>query len=246
MALLGGIHCVAMCGGIAIVAEQNHTQETVIGVYRNRRQPWVDLCVMHLGRITTYMTLGAILGAVGASVWRQDYLPLHRWLFGAGSVLLLASGVSLLRGRAFSMDWAERLVALLANRIVVLQRLVTGRSPNAARPISRSRSWSTARRFSMGLAWGMVPCGMVYGALAVALLAGNAWSGALVMAAFGLGTMPNLLVISGLSARLRLLARKPASRTVLALAVIGFGAVGVLRAVWLPETLAQHGFCMVF
>jgi len=45
---------------------------------------------------------------------------------------------------------------------------------------------------------------------------------------------------------LRQLSRKPAVRWVSAVVVMGFGLLGVARAVWLPETLAQHGFCVVF
>ncbi len=76
----------------------------------------------------------------------------------------------------------------------------------------------------MGLAWGLVPCGMVYGALTLALLAGNAASGALVMGVFGLGTLPNLLVLSGLSGYLRTLSRRPGVRLGAGLAVMAFGA----------------------
>ncbi len=66
------------------------------------------------------------------------------------------------------------------------------------------------------------------------------------MAAFGIGTLPNLLVISGLSGALRQLLRKRGVRTVAALVVIGFGLAGMVRAAWLPDMLAQHGFCLVF
>jgi sulfite exporter TauE/SafE len=66
------------------------------------------------------------------------------------------------------------------------------------------------------------------------------------MTAFGIGTLPNLLVISGLSGYLRQLSRRPSVRVGAALIVISFGALGVARAVWLPDTLANHGFCVVF
>ena len=106
--------------------------------------------------------------------------------------------------------------------------------------------WLALRAGLTGLAWGMVPCGMVYGALPLALLAGNTLSGALVMGVFGLGTLPNLLVISGLSGHLRQWSRRPLVRKAAAVAVIGFGLLGVARAVLLPESLAAHGFCLVY
>lgn len=199
---------------------------------------------MHAGRITTYMLLGAVLGAVGATVWRQEYLPLQRWLYAAGSLMLVITGVWLLRGRVMRSDWIERVASLAAVHVVQHARAMTGRLP--ARLRSEARATPLLRRYGMGLAWGLVPCGMVYGALALALLAGNAVSGALVMGAFGLGTLPNLLVISGLSGYLRQLSRKPGVRVVSGLVVIAFGVLGVARSIWLPDTLAQHGFCVVF
>jgi len=199
---------------------------------------------MHAGRITTYMLLGAVMGAVGATVWRQDYLPLQRWLYAAGSMMLVITGVWLLRGRVMRSDWIERLASLAAVHVVQRARAMTARLPVRLR--GERRATPLLRRFGMGLAWGLVPCGMVYGALALALLAGNAVSGALVMGAFGLGTLPNLLVISGLSGYLRQLSRKPAVRVASGLVVIGFGLLGVARSIWLPDTLAQHGFCVVF
>lgn len=198
---------------------------------------------MHAGRITTYMLLGAVLGAVGATVWRQEYLPLQRWLYAAGSLMLVITGVWLLRGRVMRSDWIERLASLAAVHVVQRARAMTGRLPGLRRG---ARATPLLRRYGMGLAWGLVPCGMVYGALALALLAGNAVSGALVMGAFGLGTLPNLLVISGLSGYLRQLSRKPGVRVVSGLVVIAFGVLGVARSIWLPDTLAQHGFCVVF
>lgn len=199
---------------------------------------------MHAGRITTYMLLGAVMGAVGATAWRQEYLPLQRWLYAAGSMMLVLTGVWLLRGRVMRSDWIERLASLAAVHVVQRARAMTARLPVQLR--GERRATPLLRRYGMGLAWGLVPCGMIYGALALALLAGNAVSGALVMGAFGLGTLPNLLVISGLSGYLRQLSRKPAVRVASGLVVIGFGVLGVARSIWLPDTLAQHGFCVVF
>lgn len=199
---------------------------------------------MHAGRVTTYALLGALMGAAGALVWKQDYFPVQRWLYAIGSVMLIFTGLWLLRGKAASAARVERLAVRLVSRVfsgVRAVRLVLPRGWRRA-----ARELPMVRRYTIGLAWGLVPCGMVYGALPLALLAGNAPSGALIMAAFGLGTLPNLLAISGLSGYLRQTARKPAVRVASAVVVIGFGALGVVRAIWLPEVLTQHGFCVVF
>jgi hypothetical protein len=241
LALLGGVHCAAMCGGVALAVEQRRGTLVTVSLVRSRGAWLGELLVMHLGRITTYMLLGAALGAAGAAAWKQDYLPVQRWLFGAGSLMLLWSGWRLLRGNTFTVSWLERVAARgspaiargLGGLASAMPRFVRGRG-------------GLARRYGVGLAWGLIPCGMVYGALTLALLAGNAGSGALVMGVFGLGTLPNLLVLSGLSGYLRLLSRRPGVRLGAGLVVMAFGGLGIARAVLLPHSLAEQGFCLVF
>lgn len=248
MALLGGVHCAAMCGGIALAAESGARGAVTVvpAIVRRRPRDWIaEQLAMHAGRLLTYMVLGAALGALGAAAWKTQYLPVQRWLFGAGSAMLLVSGLAMLGSSVPGSGVADRLVALVGRRTGVLS--------TAFRRVSGSGGGNSgeagsvlARRFGIGLAWGLVPCGMVYGALTLALLAGSAPSGALVMAVFGLGTLPNLLMLSGLSGYLRRLSRRPAFRLGAGTAIAVFGALGVLRAATLPDTLAAHGFCLVF
>ncbi|MEC3765708.1 MULTISPECIES: sulfite exporter TauE/SafE family protein [Cupriavidus] len=241
LALLGGVHCAAMCGGVALAVEQRRGKAAPVSLVRSRTAWLGELLLMHFGRITTYMLLGAALGAAGATAWKQDYLPVQRWLFGAGSLMLLWSGWRLLRGSTFTVNWLERLAARAGAAVAGRLGGVAGALP----AFVRARG-GLARRYGVGLAWGLVPCGMVYGALTLALLAGNAGSGALVMGVFGLGTLPNLLVLSGLSGYLRLWSRRPGVRLGAGLAVMAFGGLGIARAVLLPHSLAEQGFCLVF
>lgn len=241
LALLGGVHCAAMCGGIALAVEQPRGSVVAMTFVRSRAAWLGELLAMHLGRISTYMFLGALLGAIGAGAWKQDYLPVQRWLFGAGSAMLLWSGWRLLRGNAFTVAWLERLAARVGSVVARQFSRLGGNMPGFLRAHG-----GLARRYGVGLAWGLVPCGMVYGALTLALLAGNAGSGALVMGVFGVGTLPNLLVLSGLSGYLRSLSRRRAVRVGAGVAVMAFGALGMARAVWLPHSLAEQGFCLVF
>ncbi|MGG2408649.1 sulfite exporter TauE/SafE family protein, partial [Aeromonas veronii] len=66
IALLGGVHCLAMCSGIALAAERGTVAVRVV----SRRRLWFEQVVMHAGRLTTYALLGAIMGAMGATFWR--------------------------------------------------------------------------------------------------------------------------------------------------------------------------------
>ncbi|WP_296225129.1 sulfite exporter TauE/SafE family protein [Ralstonia sp. UBA689] len=235
IALLGGVHCLAMCSGIALAAERGAVAVRIV----SRRRLWFEQVVMHLGRLSMYALLGSIMGALGATVWRQQWLPIQRGLFALASALLLVYGLLLLvrtTGDAWRSVWLER----------VLGRLAGGLSRLAARLGGSLRQRPPlVRRYVTGLAWGLVPCGMVYGALAVALLAGNAASGAVVMLAFGVGTLPNLLMMSGLAGWLRGLSRQRWARGVAGALIAAFGIWGLAHAVWLPEMLNAHGFCLV-
>jgi len=243
LALLGGVHCAAMCGGIALAVEQRR-EGTPVAVLRRPRDWLCEQLAMHAGRVSTYMLLGAALGAVGAGAWRADYLPVQRGLFIAGSLMLVLSGLWLLGGRTPQFAVLERLAARVAGGVARRLGAVRARQPAGARLVAgRGR---LLRRFGIGLAWGLVPCGMVYGALALSLLAGNALSGGLLMGVFGLGTLPNLLMLSGLSGLLRQWSRRPWVRASAGVAVTAFGLAGLARAAVLPHTLAEHGFCVVF
>jgi sulfite exporter TauE/SafE len=76
--------------------------------------------------------------------------------------------------------------------------------------------------------WGWLPCGLVYSALATALSAGSPGRGALMMLAFGLGTLPNLLLAGMLLGRLNEFVRRPLVRNASGLLVLGFGLYGLL------------------
>lgn len=235
IALLGGVHCLAMCSGIALAAERGHAEVRIV----SRRRLAFEQVIMHGGRISMYAVLGAVMGALGATVWRQQWLPIQRGLFALASGLLLAYGLLLLvrsSGDAWRSPRLERMLGHLAGALSQAASRLGG---------GLRRSPRLVRRYATGLAWGLVPCGMVYGALAVALLAGNAASGAIVMLTFGAGTLPNLLMMSGLAGWLRGLSRRRWARGAAGAAIAAFGIWGLVCAAWLPEMLNAHGFCLV-
>jgi sulfite exporter TauE/SafE len=172
LALLGGAHCAGMCGGfvgaLQINRPRNVTAARLAAGY-------------HAGRITSYTLAGALVGALGGALYAADVLPVQIVLLVVGSLMLFAIGASLF-GRA---AWLKRLEPLGLG----LWRLI---SP-LARRVYPPRSGGQA--LAAGLAWGWIPCGMVYGALPLALLAGGPWQGALVMLAFGVGTLPNMIAV---------------------------------------------------
>ncbi|MCW5621683.1 MAG: sulfite exporter TauE/SafE family protein, partial [Burkholderiales bacterium] len=100
------------------------------------------------------------------------------------------------------------------------------------------------RAIGLGLLWGWLPCGLVYAILGTALLTGNALDGAAVMAAFGLGTMPNLL-LAGLALRkLNGLTRARPVRITAGGLVLGFGVYGLANAATLTEHIRGGLICI--
>jgi len=81
-----------------------------------------------------------------------------------------------------------------------------------------------------GSLWGWLPCGMVYSMLLTALLSGSAASGAAVMLAFGLGTLPVLLAAGMFGAQLRKVLQRRSVRVASGMVVLLFGVFGLLRA----------------
>jgi hypothetical protein len=95
---------------------------------------------------------------------------------------------------------------------------------------------STPAALAAGMLWGLLPCGLVYYALLMALAVGSATGGALFMLGFGVGTLPGLMTTGMLAGWLARLARRPAMRQVAGASLLGLGlAILVLgQAPWAP------------
>ncbi|MGZ5779762.1 MAG: sulfite exporter TauE/SafE family protein, partial [Burkholderiaceae bacterium] len=86
------------------------------------------------------------------------------------------------------------------------------------------------KMLAVGALWGWLPCGMVYSVLLTAMLTGSALSGAMVMLAFGLGTLPTLLTIGVFGMRMRSWMQRRLVRRISGVIVLSFGLLGILRA----------------
>jgi len=225
--LLGGAHCVAMCGGwIALVARPADAAPLLPA-----RSLRAGLAASHAGRLTTYVVLRTLLGSAGGAAFAVALAPVQRGLYVAANVLLLVLAVSIaVRG----IDFAPLERAGLA----VFRRLVPA--------VARLRPGAgLGSRFGLGLVWGATPCALVYGVLPVAMLAGSAENGALVMLAFGLGTLPNLLVAGYAFTHSRRWFSHGAWRYGAALVVAAFALAGLYRAWFVPSALGQGPFCLI-
>ena len=221
LGLAGGAHCAGMCGGIV------GALSLAPGA---RRHPGAFTMAYHLGRASSYATAGAIVGALGeAGLALRGSLATHQILFGFASVAMLAAGLYV-AGYAPFVHRVEAAGGVLWRRIEPWSRpLIPARTP-----------WQAGL---LGMLWGWLPCGMVYGALLLALASGSMAAGAATMAAFALGTMPSLLAI-GVAARS--VARRRVPRALRVVAGLTIAAVGVFGLVKLGVHFAAFaGLCEV-
>jgi uncharacterized protein len=217
--LLGSVHCAGMCGGIvgALSVAPSVGRTIPIRPAPAAKAPLANVLAYNAGRIGSYMAAGALAG--GLAQWAQALarLPaLQAGAYWAANLMLAALGLYL-------MDAWHGLARLEQGGQVVWRRVrpLLGK----VGPID-----GPARMFVAGSLWGWLPCGMVYSVLVTAMLSGSVVQGALVMLAFGLGTLPMLLGLGLLGARLRGWLQNPRVRLACGIVVLGFGLLGLARA----------------
>jgi len=221
----GGVHCAAMCGPLVGIA---------CGAHRGGQGGgrWLRQALAYnAGRVSTYVIAGALTGAIGATGLALRGEPLTQ------QMVLAAMSVSLIV-----------LAAYMAG-IAPLVRAIEAAGGAAWRRIQPYSRWflpanTPARAFGLGLVWGWLPCGMVYVALIAALTTADPLHGALVMAAFGLGTLPNLLALSAWFQYVANLARGRLLRTLVAAAIAGMGILGIARAVEPATESGDGAWCL--
>lgn len=168
--LAGAGHCAGMCGGIA---------GALAHAIPPARQTWPAILAFSTGRVAIYASLGALVGGLAMLLAPADVavaMLVTRLLTAA---VMLAIGMHLLQW----VDWLRVLETAgshLWRRLTPLARHLL--------PVT-----STARALGIGALWGLLPCGLVYGALLYASASGSATAGALAMLAFGAGTLPAVL-----------------------------------------------------
>jgi hypothetical protein len=99
------------------------------------------------------------------------------------------------------------------------------------------------RAFALGTLWGWLPCGLVYSVLAMALLSGDVPSGVVIMLAFGLGTLPNLMAAGLLIRRFRSAVTAKPVRLASGALVLGFGVYGLANAATLSAQIRSGILC---
>jgi sulfite exporter TauE/SafE len=210
-----------MCGGIVSALSLQMPGAAV------RSAPaWSIHLSYNLGRIASYAIAGALIGALGSlGLLLNNWLPVQLGLYVAANLMMVALGLYL-TGLTQTLAFTERAGQWLWRRVQpATKRFIPVRGPVQA--------------FPLGMLWGWLPCGLVYSVLTMTLVSGSAARGAATMLAFGLGTLPNLMLAGLLLARFRNVVQGRAVRLASGLIVLGFGAWGLVNAAALGGNLWQ-------
>jgi len=218
LGLGGGAHCALMCGGISSAMVSGAPDGRAAG----------RALLSQVGRISSYAFAGTLaaglssgLLALLAGTSAQRFAQL---LLG---VAWIAVAVRLLGGWSGSQRGA-RLAIGFWRRLQPLTRKVW--------PVN-----SAPRAFAAGAIWGWLPCGMSYAMLVVAAATAEPMLAAVMMSAFGIGTMPGTLLPALLSARLQRVGLSRRARGMAAVAMLALGLSVALGALLGGQAHAGHG-----
>jgi len=218
--LFGSTHCIAMCGAIVVLFEnEGKNQET--------RRRFLHRISYNTGRLGFYMLLGTVAGATGALLSKAAGVTAGLMILRIlAAILVIAIGLNLM------FNWnvtrfLEQSGAGLWRRLSPLLRHFL--------PVS-----TPGRALGAGFLWGALPCGLVYSAVAMAATSGTALRGSLVMLVFWLGTAPALLLAGTFAHKLGEWRSRHSLRRLAGAIMILIGIVA-LAPWWIQPAEHSHG-----
>lgn len=193
LGLGSGLHCAGMCGPLGC------SLLMLGGDAGGRKDLALRLAVLQGGRVLSYVLLGLAFGVFGAGLQaRLDLTGVHLVLQWAAGATVLWLGLST-AGFVPSLALADRISAPFAQRLAGARIALSGGRTEVA--------------LIAGMVWGITPCAMVYTALFNSMITGNAADGMLLMLAFGLGTIPAVVLSTMALLVARTRQRRPGRQT---------------------------------
>lgn len=197
---VSSFHCVGMCGPIALSLPIQ---------YLAPEQKSVGIFLYNTGRITIYSLLGLLFGFVGRSVYLAGFQKGFSVVLG--SLLLMIVLQTILNKKSLSDQWLQKPTHQLQKVIM--------------RFLEQKKLYGL---FIIGIANGLLPCGMVYLAITGAMAAGNGPDGLVFMASFGLGTFPAMFALSYFGSMISLQTRNKMKKAV-PIVMLTMGILLILR-----------------
>jgi uncharacterized protein len=205
LGLISSLHCVGMCGPIAMMLSVDH---------QNEAKKVTQIITYHLGRLTAYATIGLIFGLLGRGFFLAGLQQKMSIFIGLAMIIVV-----LIPERIFSKyNFSKPVYKVISNLKSTLG--------------SQFKNKSYKSLFTIGLLNGFLPCGMVYVALFGAIAMQSAGFGILYMLLFGLGTVPLMTIVVYMHSLLKLPFRNKIQKAIPYVAVV-IGVLFILRGLGL-------------
>jgi sulfite exporter TauE/SafE len=194
LGLFGSLHCVGMCGPLALALPSPHSR---------RSKQIIAAFMYNIGRVVTYSLLGLVFGLIGKSFSLIGFQQLFSIV--TGGIMLLLTVFYFVFKQSYQPQWFLDFTWKIQSLIAVTLKKESG-------------------SFWVGMANGLLPCGMVYAAIAGALVSSSVTYSILFMASFGLATIPAMFMLmifgSGISLKMRVSLRKLTPVVMIVVAVL--------------------------
>lgn len=215
--LISSLHCVAMCGPIALMLPVDKT---------NPAKRVVQIMTYHLGRMTAYASLGVLFGLLGRGFFMAGFQ--QKLSIAVGIIMIL---IALVPERKFAqINFSKPVYKLLSKIKSTLGKQFNRKSFKAL--------------FIIGLLNGFLPCGMVYAALFGALAMPNFISSIGYMMLYGIGTIPLLVLVTQITQFTKINFQK--IQKIIPVILVLIGVLFILRGAGMaipylsPNTMSLH------
>jgi sulfite exporter TauE/SafE len=169
--LFSSVHCLAMCGGLC-------------GLFCGTKTSWQSIILINLGRIITYTLLGVIFaGIVHGLALSIPVAEIGFWIRSFLGLILIFLGLRIILNKG-------SLHSYFSNNFLWQKAQTTLHE--------LTKKHSALAHIAKGMLWGFIPCGLLYGVLIAAATSKDVFHGGAFMFAFGLGTLPSMLVAAGI------------------------------------------------
>ncbi|MBX7151721.1 sulfite exporter TauE/SafE family protein [bacterium] len=196
LGVLGSFHCAGMCGPLVLALPHGSP---------SRWSMLTESLTYNAGKMLTYAMMGLVAGGLGATIRLAGYQQILSVIVGSLLLIVIFLPKKFYEPFLFSPSGGR------------FQRF-----RNIFKKLWSSRSYGSF--FTIGILNGFLPCGLVYMALAGAIVTSGAWNGFAYMGLFGLGTMPMLVIIYAVRQSIGLTLR----RTLVRLIPVGMATVAIL------------------
>jgi sulfite exporter TauE/SafE len=180
LGLISSFHCVGMCGPLALSLPIHHL---------DRPQQVIAISLYNIGRVITYSLIGLLFGIMGRTIYLAGFQQWFSILLGI--LMLLLTIQYFFAGNALHPKWLNGLHAGVQQ---MMMRVLQSKNRGAY--------------MLLGMANGLLPCGMVYLAIAGALSTTELANSVLFMAFFGFGTLPAMFILGFLGMKVNLITRQ--------------------------------------